>query len=275
MCYNAAYDTDRAFKKAIRDELNASVKADLERKYEEWRQLNPDIYREKRESQDATGRFFTSAFEREAFPIIYLEDGQKTMGFFRWGLVPRWCRAEDKALKIWTQTINARSETMFEKPSFRASALDRRCVVYMTGFFEYHHQGSKKYPFFIKDKTSDILCVAGLWDSTVIDGQEWRTFTVVTVHANETMSKIHNNPKNPHRMPLILRADQIDEWIQSTLPDDKTSLEKLKLNVIQPYPDDGLEVVTVGQLQGKNGIGNKKEAQERVFYPDLKLEITH
>lgn len=76
-------------------------------------------------------------------------------------------------------------------------------------------------------------------------------------------------------MPLILRADQIDEWIQSTLPDDKTSLEKLKLNVIQPYPDDGLEVVTVGQLQGKNGIGNKKEAQERVFYPDLKLEITH
>ncbi len=90
MCYNAAYDANRAFKKAIRDELNPEVRAELERKYEAWREQNPDIYREKHESQHASGRFFTSAFEHDAFPIIYSEQGQKTMDFFRWGLVPRW-----------------------------------------------------------------------------------------------------------------------------------------------------------------------------------------
>jgi putative SOS response-associated peptidase YedK len=273
MCYNAAYDANRAFKKAIRDELNPEVRAELERKYEAWREQNPDIYREKHESQHASGRFFTSAFEHDAFPIIYSEQGQKTMDFFRWGLVPRWCRAEDKALQIWTQTINARSETMFEKPSFRASSLDRRCVVYMTGFFEYHHQGSKKYPFFIRDRNSDILLVAGLWDSAIIDGQEWKTFTIVTVPANETMAAIHNNPKNPHRMPLILRPEQVDEWISPTLPEDKLTIDRLKSDFIQPYPDDGLEYTSVGQLLGKHGIGDKKEAQDRVFYPDLKLQI--
>ncbi len=78
----------------------------------------------------------------------------------------------------------------------------------MTGFFEYHHQGSKKYPFFIRDRNSDILLVAGLWDSAIIDGQEWKTFTIVTVPANETMAAIQQQSKKSasHATHLATRA---------------------------------------------------------------------
>ena len=272
MCYNASYDAERAFKKAIRDELNPDVRADLERKHEEWKQKNPDIYTEKPASIKKDQRFFTSAFEHDAFPIAYFERS-KQFGFMQWGLVPRWCRSEDKALKLWNQCINARSETMFEKPSFKASSLDRRCVIYMTGFFEYHHQGSKRIPFFIQDSEADTMLVGGLWEEATIVSKVWRTFTIVTVPANDKMSLIHNNPKNPNRMPLILRPDQVDEWINPTQPGNKPAMDRLKSDLILPYPSDGLKYTSVAQLQGKAGVGDSEKAHEVHAYPELDILV--
>lgn len=272
MCYNAAYDAERAFKKAIRDELDPDIKRRLEQEYMAWKEQNPDIYKEKRETQNQL-RYFTSAFEHEAFPVLFMENGEKHFGFFQWGLIPRWCRDEEKAHKLWNQCINARSETMFEKPSFRKSALDRRCVVIMTGFFEYHHQGAQKIPFFIQDAKGDQMYVGGLWEECIIDGKTWLTFTVVTVPANECMAKIHNNPKNPNRMPLVLRADQIDAWLQPTDKEDQPGVAALKSEIIQPYPADGLQYHSVPKLQGKEGVGDHPNAQVPYQYIDLDIVV--
>lgn len=276
MCYNAAYETDRSFRKAIHDEQDPEAKANLQRQYEIWKEKNPDIYREVRETRkdrEAKQRYFTNGFEHEAFPVIILEDGQKVFGEFHWGLIPRWCREEEKAFKLWNQCINARGETIFEKPSFRASALNRRCVIMMTGFYEYHHQAGKKYPFFITPKSDDIMYVGGLWEHAKVDGEDWYTFTVVTVEANEVMSKIHNNPKNPHRMPLILRPDQVNDWLKPIEKDDKLGKEYLEKEILQPYPADDLNYITVPQLQGKAGVGDSEAAQMEYAYIDLELSV--
>ena len=191
MCYNAAYSIERNLKHAISREQDPALKKKLEEMLEQW-QVHKLPFVPNIEIEDTA--YYVNAFEHKHFPVFYLEDGDIQLGFFRWGLVPRWCRDEQKAIQIWNQCINARSETIFDKPSFRASALDRHCVVMLDGFFEYHHQGKKKFPFYIYP-TEGPMYVAGLFEKTVIEGEEWQTFTIVTTEGNELMQKIHNNPK--------------------------------------------------------------------------------
>ena len=269
MCYNAAYSIERNLKHAISRELDPALKQKLEEMLEQWQKHKlpfvPNIVIE-------DTAHFVNAFEHKHFPAFYLDEGEIQFGLFRWGLVPRWCKDEKKALQIWNQTINARSETIFEKPSFRASAIDRHCVILLDGFFEYHHQGKKRFPFYIAPNDGPMY-VAGLYEKTIIDGAEWRTFTIVTTEGNELMRKIHNNPKNPNRMPVLLRQDQIMDWLAPVKKEDPTDMAKLKLDVFQPYPEDQLKAHTVAQLLGKTGMGNRPEAQEEYIHLDLALEI--
>src|SRR5690606_1820967 len=99
-----------------------------------WKQQVPDRWQERFTEDDK--RFYSSAFAHELFPAMILDEhGEKLLTELQWGLVPRWCRDEKKATQLWQQTLNARSETVFEKPSYRASMMDRRCIIFMTGWF--------------------------------------------------------------------------------------------------------------------------------------------
>ena len=124
------------------------------------------------------------------------------MGFARWGFRPEWSKIDDPAMA--SKMINARSETVAEKPSFRDSWVrGRRCIIPANGFYEWKKgEDGSKQPYFIQHKDSELLCMAGLWSK--VDDQV--TFTVLTKQANGELSKLH------HRMPVMFEKDQAKNW---------------------------------------------------------------
>ncbi|RKD90713.1 SOS response-associated peptidase [Mangrovibacterium diazotrophicum] len=182
-----------------------------------------------------------------------------------WGLLPSWT----KDISIWNKTLNARGESIFEKPSFRESAKNKRCLIYVDGFYEYHHFKNKTYPYYIFKKDESPMIFAGLWNDWANSetGEIMNTFSIVTTTGNPMMSKIHNNPKlEGPRMPVILPEEYADEWLK---PINSDSDKKTIKSLIVPYNQDKMNSYTVGPLSGKNALGNVPEVNKKVFYPEL------
>jgi putative SOS response-associated peptidase YedK len=123
----------------------------------------------------------------------------------RWGLVPFW--AKDPS--IGNRMINARAETVAEKPSYRAAFRHRRCVVLADGFYEWRRENNSKTPYFISLSNGEPFGLAGLWENWTDKqtGESLQTTTLITTEANEFMKPLH------HRMPVILQADAADAWL--------------------------------------------------------------
>jgi len=139
-------------------------------------------------------------------PIVREVNGARELARLRWGLVPSWA----KELKIGASMINARAETIAEKPSFRVAFRQRRCIVPLSGFIEWQRDGTRKRPFAIYREDRAILSVAGLWDRWAdTDGDEVQTFAVITTEANGFMAPIHG------RMPVILEPGDEDAWLSA------------------------------------------------------------
>lgn len=132
---------------------------------------------------------------------------------FRWGLVPSW--ADDPA--IGNKLINARSETVVEKPSFRDAYRKRRCLVPADGFYEWQRKGEAKQPWIFRAKHEPGFCFAGLWETwnPPAGGAPLHTCTLLTTAANELMAPIH------HRMPVIVRGDDRDMWLHAEASDHR------------------------------------------------------
>lgn len=121
----------------------------------------------------------------------------------QWGLIPYW----SKDGKVGASLINARVETIVEKPSFRESIQWRRCVVLADSFYEWRTESGRKFPYRIKMPNNSLLLMAGIWDSW----NQLNTFSIITTEPNAEMSKIHN------RMPVILKStQQVDKWLGNT-----------------------------------------------------------
>jgi putative SOS response-associated peptidase YedK len=123
-------------------------------------------------------------------------DGREAL-FLKWGLVPRW--AKDAA--IGNKLINARSETVTEKPSFRDAFARRRCIVPADGFFEWLRRGDTKRPYYFRMKDGEPFAIAGLWERWEGVGGPLETCTLLTTGANELLSSYHD------RMPVIVRPE--------------------------------------------------------------------
>jgi putative SOS response-associated peptidase YedK len=135
---------------------------------------------------------------------VVMEKGQRKIVSMKWGLVPHWAKEEAIANKL----INARSETVTEKPSFRDSFKKRRCLIIADGFYEWQGSGMAKKPFFICMKDDAPFGMAGRYDIwTNAAGEKVTTCTIITTEANEIMKPIH------HRMPVILKAEDYDVWL--------------------------------------------------------------
>lgn len=132
-------------------------------------------------------------------------DGCRELLSLRWGLIPFW--AKDPA--IGNRMINARAETVAEKPSFRAAYRRRRCLVLADGFYEWHREASVKTPYFISRADRDAFAFAALWEHWKNkDGdEEIQSTTLITTAADEFMSRLH------HRMPVVLNAETADRWL--------------------------------------------------------------
>lgn len=133
---------------------------------------------------------------------------QRELVMLRWGLVPFW--AKDPA--IGNRMINARAETVAEKPSYRAAFKHRRCVVLADGFYEWHRDGDVKTPHFISLASGEPFALAALWESwsDKESGESLQTTTFITTAANDFMQPLH------HRMPVILQSDTAEEWLSGS-----------------------------------------------------------
>lgn len=135
--------------------------------------------------------------------------GERICVLTRWGLVPSW--AEDS--KIGTRLINARSETVAEKPSFRAAFRRRRCLIPADGYYEWQKTAAGKRPFLIRLSSKGLLAFAGLWETWPSpDGSALETCTLLTTAANEQLRPIHD------RMPVILDGDARRVWLDPDSP---------------------------------------------------------
>jgi len=187
-----------------------------------------------------TPGFFHAAFTRPYLPVITNRQPDEIQ-FFRWGLIPSWVKDEETAEKILAGTFNAKSETIWEKPSFRNPARHNRCIIPVHGFFEYHADGKVKIPYYIKRKDDQPFTFAGLYDTwnNHESGEILQTYAVITTPANKLLEEIHNLKK---RMPAILPAETEKEWLNNSLSQAELS------ELLKPFPDD---LLTAWPVSGK------------------------
>lgn len=143
---------------------------------------------------------------------VVANDNPKALTFFRWGLIPSW--AKDPS--IGNRMINARAETLAEKPSFRTAYKRRRCLIPANGFYEWAKQGKDKVPVYVHLKGQPVFAFAGLWETWQDpNGGELRTCTIITTEPNDVVRPLH------HRMAVILRPDDYAIWLSpDELPPD-------------------------------------------------------
>ncbi len=192
--------------------------------------------------------YHISAFDFPFVPVISSEDVDQ-FTFMQWGLIPRWVKDGEKAEMIKKLTHNARGETMFEKPSFRASALQRRCMIPMDGFFEWKELGGSKYPYYVKRKDDEAFTIAGLWD--LWDNR--CTFTIVTTEG------VLPGDLDKDRMPVILKDKK---WLDISLDKDELRgmMKEPSSEVLEAYP--------VSKKIFTQGV-NVPEVIEKFEYPEL------
>jgi putative SOS response-associated peptidase YedK len=140
--------------------------------------------------------YSASAFTFPFMPVITGENTNRIV-LLQWGLIPFWVKNDEFAQQIKRQTINARAETVFTKPAFRAAAATRRCLVLVDGFFEWRLLNNQRYPYYIRLIDHQPFALAGIWEKwhNPDTGREFRTFSVITTKANPLLEQIHNIKK--------------------------------------------------------------------------------
>lgn len=165
-------------------------------------------------------------------PVIIDVDGSLQMHPMQWGLIPGWLKPGEKP-KV--SPINARSETIAEKPMFRNLVKRRRCLVPANGFYEWKRTGGPKQPYLIHLRDQPIMLMAGLYDvRTGDDGEDQPSYTIITGPSNDVMADIHE------RMPMIINPDDIELWMDTDIQ-EIGPLEPL----LQPLPNEEIEMYPV------------------------------
>jgi putative SOS response-associated peptidase YedK len=254
MCYDAESGTKQALKYA-RHRGDESAMESLSRQLELFRNSNTAFYH-------------VSGFTHPKL-MVFTNLEPFVPVAFTWGLIPAWVKSEADAKKQWNNTLNARGESIFEKPSFKQSALHKRCLVYLDAFYEHRHLHKKTFPYRISMKDGSPMAVAGLWEewTNKSTGDKIQSFSIVTTQANALMQKIHNQPgaEGP-RMPVILPKDKQDEWLMAG--SDATAVAHVK-TLLTPLDEELMTAYPVGKLRGKEQLGNVEAVEKEVYYADI------
>jgi putative SOS response-associated peptidase YedK len=180
-------------------------------------------------------------------PVIVRSEGNH-VAIMRWGLIPSGTRDIRAAKSL----INARAETLEEKPAFRLLLKTHRCLIPASGFFEWKNEGKKKNPYYIRLLDDPLLSFAGLYDQWHNpEGMTVSTYTIITCEANPLVAPLHD------RMPVILSRSGEDRWL------DPHPLTPEDLNrILVPYPAGCMEAIPVSHL-----VNNPAADDERVIQP--------
>jgi len=164
---------------------------------------------------------------------VITNHAERRLELFQWGLIPSW--AKDPS--IGSRMINARAETLAEKPSFRAALRKRRCLILADGFYEWRKDGGGKTPFFIHLRSGRPFALAGLWEVwQTPDGVALPTCTIITTGPNNLVAALHD------RMPVILPPDAYDRWLD---PEPQAPADLAPLLV--SYPADAMSLYAVSR----------------------------
>lgn len=171
-----------------------------------------------------------NAFSLPRVPVICSDNPEEIRLFF-WGLIPFWVKDIVSANEIRRKTFNAKAETLTEKPSFKNSLKSKRCLVVVSGFYEWQTAEKKKIPYLMSLKNQPIFALAGLFDiwKNAENNEILKTFTIITTRANPKMEEIHNLKK---RMPVILSSEDEKTWLSPEL----TTIEMTR--IFEPYPQE-------------------------------------
>lgn len=164
---------------------------------------------------------------------VITQDGDRRLETHRWGLIPSWSRDPDLNKGL----INARAETLAEKPSFKYALTRRRCLIPADGFYEWKKESSGRQPMYMRLRDGNLFAFAGLWEEWQSpDGSPLRTCAIITVAPNELLAPIHN------RMPAILTREQEAVWLDPTLRNPADVLP-----LLQPYSAERMEAYPVSR----------------------------
>jgi len=181
-------------------------------------------------------------------PVIVRGSQAHVLEFMIWGLIPSWSKDPQKALKL----INARRESLLEKPMWKRLVKSKRCIVPARGFYEWKTVDGKKQPYYITPKSGNVFSFAGLWDEWSDEhGTEMMTYTIITTSPNKEMSEIHK------RMPAILDKQQADLWL-SPVDLDQAQLDDL----LGPAPSGTIEIAKVS-----TDVNNVRNNSADLIYP--------
>ena len=179
------------------------------------------------------------------------ESGKRSLEIMKWGLVPSWA----KDPKIGYKLINARDETIFDKPMWRNVILKKRCLIPADGFYEWKAPAipkEHKQPFYIHPKQIELFSFAGVWETWKdVEGLEMRTYSIITSEPNKEMAQIHN------RMPVILHPEDESSWLEPTHV-TRDDIEPL----LRPYEDNGLDIYKVS-----SDVNSTRNNEKELIYP--------
>ena len=163
-------------------------------------------------------------------PAVIHREGRNVLVSFLWGLIPSWT----KDPSIGQKMINARAETVHEKPSFKNAFKSRRCLIVADGFYEWKKEDRKKIPLYFYLKSGEPFGMAGLYETwTSPDSSQINTCTIITTDSNQLIQPFHD------RMPVIVPKDQEQIWISN-----KTEDKSMLLSVLKPYPAEAIDYKT-------------------------------
>lgn len=171
---------------------------------------------------------------QEIAAICQTGDGYRHLKTVRWGLIPHWA----KDIAIGNKLINARSETVADKPSFRQPIRYHRCLIPASGFIEWMRQADdSRQSYYIQRKDGELLAIAGIWDTWKGSDQVIASGTILTTAANSLVATLHD------RMPVLLSSSEYDQWLDR----DITDPQQLK-GIYTPYPADPLQATPISSL---------------------------
>lgn len=209
-----------------------------------------------------TPKYYVSGFAFPRMPVLTNEEPGRLQAM-NWGLIPSWVKTPAQAAQIRSKTLNARAETVLEKPAFRQAIRRRRCLVPADGFYEWRTFQGKKYPYFIFLKDKTVFSFAGIWEEWVdpATGEIIKTYSILTTEANPLLAKIHNTKK---RMPVILPPAEEKVWLGGDAG------EAALRSLLQPFPAELMAAHPVSRLlTARAADRNSPEVQAPYVYPEL------
>jgi putative SOS response-associated peptidase YedK len=167
----------------------------------------------------------------QPIPVVRLLEGKRSFALLRWGLIPSWV----KDPRAFSLLVNARGESVLDKPAFRNGMKRRRCLIPADGFYEWRQDGERKRPFFVRPRDGKPVAFAGLWEAWMgPNGEEMETVCIVTTAANRTLRAIHD------RMPVVIAPDAFDMWLDTARVD-----AEIAAALIMPAPETLFEAYEV------------------------------